>query len=101
MRYIRSFVATALVVVLLGGCTTLTGKTLGENIDDASITTAVKWRLAQEKAATLTSVDVDTDRGTVYLSGIVENAAMKRRVVELARQVKGVREVVDNLKVRE
>lgn len=79
----------------------MTGKTLGGNIDDASIATAVKWRLTRERAATLTSINVDTNRGTVYLSGTVESAAMKRRTVELAREVRGVREAVDNLKVRE
>ncbi|MBI2460441.1 MAG: BON domain-containing protein [Candidatus Rokubacteria bacterium] len=98
---IRSLVATALLAVIFGDCTAVTGKTLGENIDDASITATVKWRLAREKAAILTSIDVDTNRGTVYLSGTVESAAMKRRAVELAREVQGVREVIDNIKVRE
>lgn len=97
---IRSLVATALLAVTLGGCTAMTGKTLGENSDDASITAAVRWKLARDKAATLTSSDVDTNWGTVYLSGTVGSAAMKRRAVELAREVKGVHEVVDNIKVR-
>ncbi len=90
----------ALMALLFVGCTTLTGKTLGENIDDASITAAVKVKLAEEKATTLTRIDVDTNQGVVYLSGIVENAAIKTRAAELARQVRGVRDVVNNLKVQ-
>lgn len=43
---------------------------------------------------------LDTHRGTVYLGGTVEDAAAKRRAVELARQVQGVREVVDNLEIQ-
>ncbi len=90
----------ALMALVLVGCTTLTGKTLGENIDDASITAAVKTKLAGEKATTLTRIDVDTNQGVVYLNGVVENAAMKSRAAELARQVRGVREVVNNLRVQ-
>lgn len=99
-RTLQSVSRITLLAVLLVGCTTLTGKTLGENIDDASITAAVKAKLAGEKATTLTRIDVDTSRGVVYLTGIVENAAMKNRAAELARQVQGVRDVVNNLKVQ-
>jgi hyperosmotically inducible protein len=90
----------ALLVFVLAGCASMTGKTAGETIDDASITAAVKTKLAGEKISTLTKIDVDTNRGTVYLNGNVDNEAMRMRAAELARQVKGVREVVNNLKVR-
>ncbi len=48
----------------------------------------------------MTRIDVDTNQGVVYLNGIVENAAMRSRAVELARQVRGVRDVVNNLRVQ-
>lgn len=48
----------------------------------------------------MTRIDVDTNLGVVYLNGIVENAAMKNRVAELARHVQGVRDVVNNVKVQ-
>ena len=38
-----------------------------------TITASVKTKLAAEKPATLTKVDVDTNKGTVYLTGNVEN----------------------------
>jgi hyperosmotically inducible protein len=92
----------ALVVLLAvtAGCTAMTGKSTGQNVDDASITASVKTKLAAEKVATLTKVDVDTNKGTVYLTGNVENATVKERATELARQVGGVRDVVNNLKVQ-
>ena len=37
----------------------------------------MKTKLAAEKPATLTKVDVDTNKGTVYLTGNVENPAIK------------------------
>jgi osmotically-inducible protein OsmY len=50
--------------------------------------------------ATLTKVDVDTNKGTVYLTGNVENATVKARATEIARAVSGVRDVVNNLTVQ-
>jgi hyperosmotically inducible protein len=89
-----------MVVAVAAGCASMTGKSAGENVDDASITASVKSKLAAEKVATLTKVDVDTNKGTVYLTGNVENAAVKARATDLARQVAGVREVVNNLQVQ-
>ena len=87
MRHLfRSMLALALLVAVTAGCTAMTGKSAGENVDDATITASVKTKLASEKPATLTKVDVDTNKGTVYLTGNVENAAIKARATELARQ---------------
>jgi len=101
MRHLfRSMLALMMVLAVTAGCTAMTGKSAGENVDDATITAAVKTKLAGEKPATLTKVDIDTNKGTVYLTGNVENAAVKARATELARQVAGVREVVNNLAIQ-
>jgi osmotically-inducible protein OsmY len=97
---LQSVSLVVLLVFAVVGCTSMTGKTASENVDDASITAAVKTRLASEKAATLTKIDVDTNKGTVYLTGNVENTMMKQRAADLARSVKGVREVVNNLRIQ-
>jgi hyperosmotically inducible periplasmic protein len=89
-----------MLVAVTAGCTAMTGKSAGQNVDDATITAQVKTKLAAEKPATLTKVDVDTNQGTVYLTGNVENATVKARATELARQVAGVRDVVNNLKIQ-
>jgi hypothetical protein len=67
---------------------------------DASITSGVKTKLAGEKASTLLKVDVDTNQGVVELSGTVDSERTKQRASELAKQVEGVRKVVNNLKVQ-
>jgi osmotically-inducible protein OsmY len=101
MRYLfRSMVALVMLMAVTAGCTAMTGKSAGENANDAQITAAVKTKLAGEKPATLTKVDVDTNKGTVYLTGNVANATIKARATELARSVEGVREVVNNLMVQ-
>ena len=93
--------AAALIVALaLAGCTSMTGRSAGQNIDDAAISAAVKTKLASDKVATLTSVDVDTVNGTVYLNGTVSDAAAKQRAASLARQVDGVVAIENNLQTR-
>ena len=99
----RTFSAVALAVallVLVGGCRSMTGRSAGQVMDNKMTLASVKTKLAAEKPATLTKVDVDTNKGTVYLTGNVENPAIKERATEIARQVAGVREVVNNLKIQ-
>lgn len=101
MRQVSRSVAVLLVLVaVVVGCRALTGKTLGENVDDAGITASVKTKLVADKAANLTRVDVDTNNGTVYLNGTVDSAEQKTRAEQLAWQAKGVKGVVNNLQVQ-
>jgi osmotically-inducible protein OsmY len=65
---------------------------------DATITAAVKAKLAGVSAATLLKVGVDTSQGIVQLTGTVDSERTKQRASEVARQVGGVRKVVNNLK---
>jgi sporulation protein YlmC with PRC-barrel domain len=67
---------------------------------DASITAAVKWKLATERVESLRDIDVTTSHGSVALSGRVANEEMRTRAEALARQVAGVRRVENNLEVR-
>jgi hyperosmotically inducible protein len=85
---------------MLAGCSSMTGKTAGENVDDATITASVKAKLVGDKPANLTRVDVDTNNATVYLNGVVETAEQKARAEQLAWQAKGVKSVVNNLQVK-
>ena len=98
----KQSVIPALILALgLAGCATMTGRTAGRNIDDATITTSVKAKLAKnESAKTLTSVDVDTVNGTVYLSGTVPDQAAKEQAGRLAREVDGAQRVVNNLQTK-
>jgi osmotically-inducible protein OsmY len=88
------------IMMLLAACSSMTGRTLGENIDDAGITAKVKAKLAGEKISTVTRIDVDTNQGVVALNGTVASETMKVRAGEIAREVKGVRDVVNNLRVQ-
>jgi hyperosmotically inducible protein len=84
----------------LAGCQSVTGKSAGTSVDDATITASVKSKLVAEKASNLTRVDVDTNNGTVYLNGTVETPEHKTRAEQLAWQASGVKNVVNNLQVQ-
>jgi hyperosmotically inducible protein len=84
----------------LAGCQSVTGKSAGQTVDDATITASVKSKLVADKAANLTRVDVDTNNGTVYLNGTVDDAVQKTRAEQLAWQASGVKNVVNNLQVQ-
>jgi osmotically-inducible protein OsmY len=88
------------LVWLLSGCQALTGETMGQNIDDTTITTTVKTKLAAEKGITLTRVQVDTNRGVVQLTGVVDSVADRNKAEQVARTVGGVKSVVNNLQVK-
>ena len=99
-RLMKTLVVMVAVLSVLSGCRSMTGKSAGTNIDDASITTAVKSKLVADKMSNLTRVNVDTNNGTVYLNGTVESAEQRTRAEQIAREAKGVRSVVNNLQVQ-
>lgn len=94
------FLAVILVALSLAGCQAMTGRTTGENVDDSTITASVKTKLAGDKLSSLTRIDVDTTNSVVSLNGVVESAEQRARVEELAREVKGVKSVKNNLQVQ-
>ena len=69
-------------------------------VDDSTLTSQVKTKLVAEKAANLTRIDVDTTNSVVSLNGIVESADQKSRAEQLAKQVKGVKKVNNNLQIQ-
>ncbi|HEX9452715.1 MAG TPA: BON domain-containing protein [Candidatus Binatia bacterium] len=99
-KMIRAILPLFLLASFLTGCQAITGETMGQNIDDTTITTTVKAKLAAEKGSTLTRVQVDTNRGVVQLSGVVESGSDRSRAEQVTRGVGGVKSVVNNLQVR-
>ncbi len=99
---LRAIVGAAVLAAMIGsgGCQSSTGKTMGQTVDDSTITASVQGKLTSDRLSNFTRVDVDTDRGTVNLNGVVPTAEHKRRAEELARQVDGVKRVHNNLQIQ-
>ncbi len=90
------FVAIALAVpMLLSAC----GKTVGQTIDDATITTRVKTALLNDPDVGALHINVDTSQGVVTLSGTVKSPGEQQKAIQIARQVPGVKDVKSTLQV--
>ena len=83
------------------GCAVTRGQSsVGEYVDDASITTSVKSKFVGDKQVAASAISVETLNGTVQLSGFAKSAAEKAQAEALARQAKGVKEVKNSIVVR-
>src|SRR5262247_3641222 len=90
-----ALLATILTAPLVAGC----GKTIGETIDDTTITTRVKTQMLNDPNVGGTGIDVDTYKGVVTLSGRVKRQAEHDQAMAIARQTDGVTEVKDALQI--
>ncbi len=101
MRTTLRAAAAACLILAATGCAVSRGQeTVGSYIDDAAITTAVKARFFEDKDVAGTSISVETLRGTVMLSGFAKNALERNRAETLARGVKGVTAVKNEIAIR-
>ena len=95
----KFFSAILMVSLLLVSCQSMTGRSAGRNVDDASLTASVNAALVSDKPSNFTRIDVDTTNGVVALNGTVETAEQRSRAEQLAKRVDGVKRVVNNLQV--
>jgi osmotically-inducible protein OsmY len=97
MKRIGSLTVAVLLAVGLVACGAMTEESKRGHFDDAGITAGVEKTLAADQAAAFTTVTVQTSSGTVYLTGTVADAGAKDRATALARNVEGVRQVINNI----
>jgi hyperosmotically inducible periplasmic protein len=69
-------------------------------LTDGQITAKIKAKMALDDTVKALAVDVDTAGPIVTVSGTVDSDAQRQRVVQLARETDGVKQVVDHLRVR-
>jgi osmotically-inducible protein OsmY len=96
----QSVIAGTLLVSLAACAPTPTREGTGEYIDDSVITGKVKAAFAADPTVKATQVQVETFKGTVQLSGFVDNRESAQRAVDLARGVKGVKSVKNDTVIR-
>jgi hyperosmotically inducible periplasmic protein len=72
-------------------------ETIGEKIDDASITAEVKSALMSHRSTSALKTKVQTTEGVVTLTGVAKNAAEKSLVTKLATDIDGVNSVINNM----
>jgi osmotically-inducible protein OsmY len=72
----------------------------GEFLSDSAITTKVKASLLTEKNLKSLGIDVDTKEGVVTLTGTVPTTTEKKQAEDVARHVKGVKDVKNDLALK-
>ncbi len=94
-------VATTLTMLLASGCAvTRDQETVGAYIDDTAITSSIKARFVDNKDVSAASISVETLNGTVLLSGFAKSSSEKSTAETIARNVKGVKSVRNEIVVR-
>lgn len=74
-------------------------RSFGNAIDDTTITTKINADLIGASASLFTSVDVNCVQGRVLLTGVVATPAQREQAGQIARGVRGVREVINELQI--
>lgn len=103
MRLSNRFVTVilAMLVASLVGCAgTSTQEGTGEYFDDTVITTKVKAAIFNEPSLKSAEINVETFKGVVQLSGFVNSRADINKAVEVARGVKGVTSVRNDMRLK-
>jgi len=100
----RQFFRAATLTMVLAApamvmTTTACGKSVGNVIDDATITGRVKTALLNDPSVSGLRIDVDTFKGVVTLSGGVKSRGEADRAVAIARKTPGVVDVKSTLQV--
>lgn len=101
MKRLAISISIVLATLISACAPTETSRGTGQFIDDASVNTRVKTKIAQTQGVgDALAINVDTYRGVVSLAGFVDNAEQARLAVEAARSVPGVTNVKNNLQIK-
>ncbi len=93
--------AAAIIAVQTSGCAVARDQqSVGSYIDDATLTTRVKGKFAENTTVSAMSISVETLKGQVQLSGFAKSMAEKSMAEQLARNTSGVQTVKNDIVVR-
>jgi osmotically-inducible protein OsmY len=100
MKSNRNLLAAMLIgTALAAGCTHITDKSVGANVDDATITSKVKAKMAADSTVAAHNIKVDTFQGTVQLSGFANSTAEAMQAEKIARDTSGVKSVKNDIRL--
>ena len=99
-KYFSALFLAVLMVSLLGCASTAKQEGPGEYVDDSVITTKVKAAILNEPSLKVAEINVETFKGVVQLSGFVSSQAAMNKAVDVARGVKGVASVRNDMRLK-
>lgn len=89
--------AVAAVFTTTGCAVVRDQQTVGSYIDDATLTTRVKAKLAENTTVSALAIKVETLQGVVQLSGFAKSATERTMAETLARSTSGVKGVKNDI----
>jgi osmotically-inducible protein OsmY len=99
-RYATAVVIVMLLTAFAAHAEDPAKRSTGEYVDDKVVTTKVKAALLNDPDVKGLQVNVETFNGVVQLSGFVDKPEQISRAIEVAKGVKGVKSVKNDLNVR-
>ena len=100
LKYITNIILVITFMTLLGCASTEKNAGTGEYIDDTVITTKVKAAVLNEESLKSAEINVETFKGVVQLSGFVNSEADIAKAAEVARGVKSVTSVKNDMRLK-
>ncbi len=100
LKTLFTIIPAILLATMLGCASTSKQEGTGEYIDDTVITTKVKAAVLNEPTLKVAEINVETFKGIVQLSGFVSDANDVPKAAEVARNIKGVKSVKNDLRVK-
>ena len=100
LKSLFTIIPAILLATMLGCASTAKQEGTGEYIDDTVITAKVKAAVLNEPTLKVAEINVETFKGVVQLSGFVSDAGDVPKAGEVARKVKGVTSVKNDLRIK-
>lgn len=99
-KYLSALFLAFSLLFVVGCASTSTQEGTGEYVDDSVITTKVKAAIFNEPTLKVAEINVETFKGTVQLSGFVSSQDAGHKAVALAKGVRGVKSVKNDMRVK-
>jgi hyperosmotically inducible protein len=99
-KYFTVLLLALPLVTVVGCASSQKQEGTGEYVDDSVLTSKVKAAIFSESTLKSAEINVETFKGTVQLSGFVSSEAAANKAVEVARAVKGVKSVKNDMRIK-
>lgn len=99
-KYVSALFLSLTLITAVGCASTAKQESMGEYVDDSVITAKVKGAIFEHPSLKSAEINVETFKGVVQLSGFVNSQADINTAVGLARSVKGVQSVKNDMRLK-
>jgi len=100
LKNIPVFLMTVALIFLVSCSSEPKHESAGEYLDDTVITTRVKAAIVADDSLKASEINVETYKGVVQLSGFVSSSDDRSRAMKVAKEVKGVDSVKNDIHIK-